>query len=66
MITLAGWTPVAERMPPEGMRCLVYAPQGEREPELTAVMTWTEFKGWWPGNGERVTHWHPLPVRPKG
>lgn len=60
------WTPVAECMPHEGQKCLVYGPGDEKHHELTAVMTWTAFKGWWPGNGERVTHWQPCPPPPRG
>jgi len=60
------WIAIDERMPPEGVPCLVYAPAATGGvPSFMAVMTWTALKGWWPGVGDRVTHWTPAPAPPR-
>lgn len=65
-IPIPRWTAVIERLPDEGTKCIVYAPKvGFDVPEVMAIMTWTKFKGWWPGVGDRVTHWMPAPETPK-
>lgn len=71
-----GWVPIEERKPPEG--CWVLASVFERDLDGVPVAQlrpaeWTRQFGWLVGScaptaflsdGERVTHWCPLPAVP--
>lgn len=62
-----GWTKCSERLPEAGVWVLVFTPDDADRPikDLQFVYEDPEDGQCWL-TGERVTHWRPLPAKPKG